>query len=805
MAKRKGPPPGEPPPEPAPEPESGPPEPEPPPRDLTESSALVILSDSEVRRIDESGDDLEPPPPPEDLGESRVEKPAPDLTESSALVIMSASDVQRFDSDATPPPPSPPKKKPRSVPPKPPPERPPPPEPPPPRGRLGPALLVTALLLLVSAVTAYTVHSLDEDARRRDIAALNEERDRLRERTEGRESALESALAAERAAKDRELEALRRDLEAERKALGERAAALEAEARKREEEARAQGEALRDSLRGERDAAAAAAAKAERERAERERLDLERRVKETVERYEALLGEADKRREAEAESDRRAARAEILRREALAKKKLEEEKAALEREKAAAIAAETERIEARLRAEQEEKGGLIREKGEGAEAGAGGIDLEQQVWHYLTGHLGGSVEYRLDAYLHDSAQPEAQRATNEAVVKLKYDASFFGDAVSVKVVPRVRVDDDRLSYSTQEELEDERTRRPVFTFEEAVVAGHFGAFDVALGKQIFAWGTGDIVNPTDVVNPVDYTDLIDSEKIGVFALDASLYPGADTRLRLILEPTFTPARLPLAGHRFSLLPPDGIFLPPPPPLTSPIGPLAVGERDLPEDGLPGFAAAFRASTTLGGWDVSATYYAGVNHLPNFQVRPLGAAPFASITPVYDRIHMVGLDFATTFTPPVLGEIQAHGEAAQFLTEGGRDDDYAQYVLGIEKNFSDPVFEKEAMLVLEYAGQIIEVARSRTDIIPATQFARAFTNAVLARLTWKPIEHLELLGTMAAIVESPQSYYFRPEVRYELGTHTKIAAGFDFMTGSRSGFFGQFAEDDRFFLSLKLVF
>ena len=45
----------------------------------------------------------------------------------------------------------------------------------------------------------------------------------------------------------------------------------------------------------------------------------------------------------------------------------------------------------------------------------------------------------------------------------------------------------------------------------------------------------------------------------------------------------------------------------------------------------------------------------------------------------------------------------------------------------------------------------------------------------------------------------------PEARYELGAHTRIAAGVDVLGGSRNGFFGQFAEDDRVFLSLKLTF
>lgn len=795
MAKRKGPPPGEPPPEPpppAPEPEPAPqPKPRPSKDDLTESSALVIMSASDVKRLDDSSDELTPPP---DLGESRTEKPAEDLTESSALVIMSASDDRRF---AGPKPPPLPSKK-KTVPPK--------SEPPPPRRRrLGAVLLFVSLVLLISGVTGYAIHYFDEEERRREVADLNAERDRLRERVEGSERALREAFEGERAAKERELAGLRKDLETERRALADRALALEAEAKRREDDAREKEAAIRAELKAERDALADAAPREARERADRERLDLERRAKDTVDRYEALLVEAEKRRKAELELNRREAKAEILRRDALLKKQMEEQKAELAREKEKALAEETQKIEERLRAQYEaERGGFLKEKGGAGEGEPGGVDLESMVSKHLAGHLGGSAEYRLKAHFEDSAQPDANRVRNEGIAKLKYDAAFLDDKVTVKVVPRVRVDDDGLSYSTQQELEDEKKRRPVFTLEEAHVGAHFGAVDVTVGKQIFAWGTGDIVNPTDVMNPVDYTDLLDSEKIGIFAVDASVYPTEETRLRLVLAPTFTPSRLPIAGKRFSLLPPEGLFFPAPPPLNQ-VGPIGVDRSDLPPDGLEAFQAALRASTTISGVDLALTYYAGVNRLSNLQVRALGAPPFVTLTPVFDRVHMFGGDFATTTTVPLLGEIQVHGEVAQFVTEGSRDDDYLQYVIGLEKNASDPLFEKELSFILEHAAEWIEVHRKRTDIIPATKFARAFTDALLGRVTWKPVEHLELLMTAVAIIESPQSWYFRPEARYELGAHTKIAAGLDILRGSQSGFFGQFAEDDRFFLSLKLTF
>jgi hypothetical protein len=371
----------------------------------------------------------------------------------------------------------------------------------------------------------------------------------------------------------------------------------------------------------------------------------------------------------------------------------------------------------------------------------------------------------------------------------------------VKLVPRVRFDDDGLTFGAQEELDDEARKRPIFTLEEAWVGGRFGAIDAVIGKQIFAFGTADLLNPTDVLNPVDYTDLIDSEKIGVFALDASVHPLDELELRAILIPTFTPSRLPLENERFSPIPPGGIFVEGPGGL---LGPIEVARRKIP-DGKDALQAAFRISGSVRGWDLSATYVTGFNRLPVLVPENLAAPPFVKLRPEFDRIHMFGGDFATTFDLPLFGEIEAHGEAAQFFTQGGRDDDYLQFVLGTRYTFADPVIGKETNLTLEYAGEVVNGHRTEKDVLSAGAFTRAFKSAVLSRLVWKPIGRLELSTTFAWIAHGPDSIYLNPEARYEFGAHTKIVAGADILEGTRKSFFGQFDEDDRMYLSLKLTF
>ncbi|HVY61034.1 MAG TPA: DUF1302 family protein, partial [Planctomycetota bacterium] len=373
------------------------------------------------------------------------------------------------------------------------------------------------------------------------------------------------------------------------------------------------------------------------------------------------------------------------------------------------------------------------------------------------------------------------------------------------VVPRVRVDDDGLAEGAQDTFEERQLHRPIFTLEEGWLLGRFGSLDVKLGKQIFAWGTGDILNPTDVVNPVDYSDLIDSEKIGVPAADAALYIGESSRVRLVLVPTYTPSRLPPEGHRFSPLPPGGVFFPAPTP-SGVIGPVPVADRDFPARTPEDAQIALRGSTTVQvldrGFDLSATYWYGWNRLPVLTIDPR-ADPFVPVelTPRYDRIHMIGADVSTT-----VSDFEVHAEGAQFLTEGERDDDYLQYVVGSHYTRGDILAAKDELrLILEYAGEWVTHHAKDEDVITASSFSRAFESAVLGRVAYKPIEHLELQTTVAFLVKKPTSAFIQPQASYELGSHTKIKAGFDILEGNDDSFFGQYDKEDRFWMSLKLSF
>jgi hypothetical protein len=755
------------------------------------------MSESEVRRLEDEGE-----PAPEDL------------TESTAVVYMSDSDVVRLDSSASggpapapgaAAPPSPPKKiapgpPPRSQPPRGAPAR--PAAPAAGGGRPRSALAVAVPLVLLGALGAlaagYAVHRMKE-------VELEEER-------ATRERLLEEALAQGKAAQDtlrrvleekisareEELRRAREDLTASRLAIEEASRSAQAERRRMQDDYQAAEATLKESFAASQAVEGRQIEKRERERAARERLDLERRARETIERFQALLDEAERRHAAESEVMRREAKAEILRREAIVRKQLEEETAAFEAEKAKAIELETQELEERLRAEFEsDRGGFIR-GGEGGGGEGEGIDLEAEVWEHLKGHLSGTAEYRLYAAFEESPQPAAERFLHQGIIRLRYDLKFL-ESLELVLLPRLRFDNGALTEGTQDQWEEKQVKRPSFTLEEATLGGSLGSFDLKLGKQIFSWGTADLWNPTDVLNPVDFTDLLDSEKIGVPSADISFYPEDETRLRLIALPTFTPARIPLPLERWNPIPPGGIFFVTP---LGEVGPVPFARRDLPARTGENLQLAGRASTTLAGFDLSATYIYGRNDLPSYTLDPR-ADPLVpvEITPRYDRYHMLGADASTT-----VWELELHGEAAHFTTEGDRDDDYLQYTAGGRWTGGDLALAKDELrIILEFASEWVTREGAGASSLSGTAFARAFRSAVLHRIAYKPFAQLEFQGTFAAVLWGEENFYVRPEVSYELGSHTKLRAGFDILAGPRDTFFGGFAGEDRFWLSFKLSF
>jgi hypothetical protein len=185
---------------------------------------------------------------------------------------------------------------------------------------------------------------------------------------------------------------------------------------------------------------------------------------------------------------------------------------------------------------------------------------------------------------------------------------------------------------------------PSVEVEEGYVELFLPSLDVRLGKQKFAWGVLDRIQPTDVLNPRRYTDPFVLEehenKIGVPAASVSYFLPplgadllADARLTLVWVPVPFPIRFPLEEERWF------------PPATSvpgeielPAGLLGAGLPSVtvrsrlrtvnrrPPQQLDEGAVAVRAAGMSGVADWSLYYYDGVETAPSFDLAATVRAP-----------------------------------------------------------------------------------------------------------------------------------------------------------------------------------
>ena len=147
----------------------------------------------------------------------------------------------------------------------------------------------------------------------------------------------------------------------------------------------------------------------------------------------------------------------------------------------------------------------------------------------------------------------------------------------------------------------------------------------------------------------------------------------------------------------------------------------------------------------------------------------------------------------------------HGEAAQFFYDGSKNGDYLQYILGIDYNWTNVIYDHDIFLILEYMGDT--TTQSREDKRPAfaSGLGRVSRNSFLSTITYKFSDTLELETKLANNLDHHLSYVINPEINYDITDAFKLTFGIDFIEGNQTTFFGQFDNDDRSYFFLRYSF
>lgn len=395
----------------------------------------------------------------------------------------------------------------------------------------------------------------------------------------------------------------------------------------------------------------------------------------------------------------------------------------------------------------------------------------------------------------EKAPGEDDRFRNEGIFQLEW-ARQFSRWASIKLVGDARADDDDLTEDIRFQIPDTARERSHLNLVEAVLRLGPDPLQLALGKQIYAWGTADAYNPTDNINPYDYLDPIDNEKMAVYsaALQGTLGPSTVTVVGI---PVFTPSRVPLPSSR---------WVPAPPAEPTPV----IADRQLPSTSLENIQWAVRVRTTLRGWDVALSYFEGFEDTPVFRqsiAQPTPGVTVPQFTPVFTRLRAPGLDFSTTYR-----KFEFHGEFAAKFVESDGAEDRVQGIVGF--NYT---WDEFGLAWLEQINAVLEYAREESlETVDPTILSgsaatlaalpnNAFRNALVSRLRFKFTENTEFKLSGTADFTGTLNHYVQAKLNHKFTDWLHLETGLDFFTGASDTFWGRWADNDRFFASLKLLF
>ena len=406
----------------------------------------------------------------------------------------------------------------------------------------------------------------------------------------------------------------------------------------------------------------------------------------------------------------------------------------------------------------------------------------------------GTLTNKLAVYP-DTTPNDDRHVQDEVILEVEWARRLtpVGRAEARRGRPQGRQDFDE---GVNLQIPETSLHRSILDLKEAVARFSRGAYDVSVGKQIFAWGTAEAFNPTDNLNAYDYLDPLDREKLGAWSVAARATFGP-ANLLFVIVPVFTPSRLPLPDSRWTPMPPDGFAGVPEP-------------RELPSNDVGSMQYGARLRATLGGWDLGLSYYDGFDATPVYRLGTvdIGGASVPSLTPVFTRVHVPGFDFSTT-----LKKLEIHGEGAfRLVSSNGRDSRFqwiggAAYTWDVGYRWLDQV-----SLLVEYAREAT-LGRVDSSILPFGSSGEvgdllapnAYRNAPFGRVLFKVDEETQVRLLALADLENKASGYAQIRITHRLTDRAQVQASYDILWGAPNTFWGRWARNDRFFLSFKTYF
>jgi len=325
-----------------------------------------------------------------------------------------------------------------------------------------------------------------------------------------------------------------------------------------------------------------------------------------------------------------------------------------------------------------------------------------------------------------------------------------------------------------------------------------GDWYLTLGKQQVVWGKSDGLKVLDVVNPQSFREFIledfDQSRIPLWIVNGEYaytdQSGNDWTLQLLWIPDQTYHALPKPGATYAFTSPRLVPKAPSGIVTQ------LNDPQRPDRIIRDSDVGLRLTGFVGGWDLSLNYLYQYYNQPVLHQK-LNPGGIVTITPRYHRTHVFGGTFSRAF-----GDWVARGELGYFsnryfLTENLHDDDgIAQsaelsYVLGIDWSGMTDTFISAQLFQSRLTNDQTGFTRPEVDTSFTFLARRMFWNDTLTT------EVLWIVNTHDG------DGLIRPKLSYDLDDNLEVWLGLDVFYGNHQGLFGQFADNDRVLLGVKL--
>ncbi|MCO4793014.1 MAG: hypothetical protein KC493_04840 [Bacteriovoracaceae bacterium] len=265
--------------------------------------------------------------------------------------------------------------------------------------------------------------------------------------------------------------------------------------------------------------------------------------------------------------------------------------------------------------------------------------------------------------------------------------------------------------------------RGIIELNELYFLNSWDNVDLSVGKKVLKMGLANIHSPADRVTPKDLYDPLNHKDLGNYMLNPDFYIG-DMTISYALVPFFLPTKAPRLQNRVS---------------TDVIPDEAKAELNYPESELKYFQNVLQFKGTLAGWD----YFLGFLYGPSQYATYRENIFIDIVTPAnstveyfeeFPKVFISTFGYSTTF-----GKIGHYGEFLSQKSEGGQDDEFINYVLGINYNITDwagILFMDQIKIIYEFSREKMQRAQYSASFIHSSTDSRAHKHSHLGRIDFE---------------------------------------------------------------------